>query len=325
MTSRAMLAVAAVVVAGLVGACSGPSTTTSAPPTSATPPEPSLNGIYMVETGPYEEYVNPKTRPADSYRVAFRSACTDKGCIATQSAVDKDARPLAGEPARIFDFLDGNWRWAGDVDGTCSTAGSVDALTGHYFKSMSLAPQPDGTLTGTLITLGGTDPCQVANHAPVRVTRVGDVDSSVPLPDPTSLAAPVASPAQALRGAYDYHYTDRKFGKELPVASARASTHCLRTGARCVTLLLFLDTDGKPDKYQVLAYVDEHWTQTTGAGDSPCAPLPGTATKTVVTNFPLPAPRADPITKRTGVETTRWTAPCPAERPNDIVLDRTGD
>jgi hypothetical protein len=324
MTSRVLRVVAAVAAAGLVGACSDPSTTSTAP-TSAKPSGPSLNGVYTVDTGPYEEYVNPKMRPADAYRVAFRSVCTDEGCVATQSAVDKDDRPLAGEPARVFDFVGGNWRWAGDVEGTCSRAGSQDALTGHYFKSMSLAPQSDGTLTGTLVTLGGTDPCQVANHAPVRVTRVGDVDPSVPLPDPTSLVAPVASPAEALRGAYDYHYTDRKFGTALPVARARTSTHCLRTGTRCVTLFLFLNADGTPEKFQVLAYADQHWTQTTGAGEAPCAPLPGTATKTVVTNFPLPTPSADPITTLRGVETTKWTAPCSAERPNDIVLDRTGD
>jgi serine/threonine-protein kinase len=257
--------------------------------------------------------------------VAFRSACGDNGCVATQSSIGNDNKPVAGEPARIFDFIDGNWRWAGDVEGTCNEGGSDATLAAQYFKSMSLSPQPDGTLTGTLVTLGGVDPCQVANHAPVRVTRVGDVDPGVLLPDPSSLKAPVASPAGALHGAYDYHYTDRKFVTELPITRARVSTYCLRTGTRCLTLLLLLTNQGRPDKFQVLTYADQHWKQTTGGGDAPCPPPGGTATKSVVTDFALPDPPTDPITKLPGVETTTWVGPCPAERGNDILLSRTGD
>jgi serine/threonine-protein kinase len=326
MTSRATRMAAALMAAGLVGACTSTSSPTSTAPPSTTPPGSSLNGIYAIETGPYQEYVNPKTRPVDSYTVAFRSACTDKGCVATESSIGNDDKPAAGQPARIFDFIDGNWRWAGDVEGTCSQGGSDATLDARYFKSMSLSPQPDGTLTGTLVTLGGDDPCQVANHAPVRVTRVGDVDPGVSLPDPSSLVAPVASPAGGLHGAYDYHYTDRRFGTELPVTRARVSTYCLRTGTRCSTLLLILNDDGKPGKFQVLTYADQHWTQTTGGGDAPCTPpLGGTATKSVVTDFPLPDPPTDPIARLAGVETTKWVGPCPAERANDILLSRTGD
>jgi hypothetical protein len=318
----------AVVVAaiGLVGACTSNSATTSSPaPTSEEPTGPSLDGVYTVETGPYEEYVNPMARPMDAYRVAFRSACADKGCVATETSVGDDNRPVAGQPARIFDFIDGDWRWAGDVDGTCSKAGSEETLDGHYFKSMSLTPHPDATLSGTLVTLGGIDPCQVANHAPVMLTRVADVDPSVPLTDPTSLVAPVASPAAALHGTYDYHYTDRMFGTEMPVARATASTYCLRTGTRCATLLLHLNDEGEPERFQVLTYADQHWTQTTGGGDVSCAPQEGIATKTVVTDFPLPSPPTNPIATLTGVETTKWDGPCPTERPNDVVLNRTGD
>jgi hypothetical protein len=325
MTAHLARVAAAMVIAGLVGGCASDlSSTSPTSSTAATPPGAGLNGIYTVDIGPYQEYVNPKTRPVDTYTVAFRSDCTDAGCVATQSSVDKDNKPVPGEPARIFDFIDGNWRWSGDVDGTCSKADSPDTLAGHYFKSISLAPQPDGTLTGTLVTLGGVDPCQVANYAPVKMTRVGDVDPSPSLTDPTSVVAPVTSPAEALRGAYDYHYTDRLFGKELPVSHTRASTYCLRTGLRCLTLLLFLDDDRKPNRFQVLTYADAQWKQTTG-GDASCAPLPGTATKTVVTDFPLPQPPRDPITTLTGVETTTWAGACPADRPNDIVLTRTGD
>jgi hypothetical protein len=326
MTSAVGRVAAAVLAIGLVGACSPDSVNTaSTAPTSEKPSGPSLDGVYTVETGPYEEYVNPMARPMDTYRVAFRSACTEKGCVATQASVGDDGRPVAGQPARIFDFIDGDWRWAGDVEGTCSNPGSEETRDARYFKSMSLTPQPDGTLTGTLVTLGGVDPCQVANHAPVRVTRVGDVDPSVQLTDPTSLAAPVASPAAALHGTYDYHYTDRMFGTELPVARATASTYCLRAGMRCETLLLLVNGEGKRDRFQVLTYADQHWTQTTGSGEVPCAPQEGVATKTVETDFPLPSPPTDPITTLTGVETTKWEGTCPAERPNDVILNRTGD
>jgi serine/threonine-protein kinase len=326
MTSCATRLTAAAMAAGLVGACTTNSSPTATAPPSSTPRGSSLDGIYTIETGPYQEYVNLKTRPVDSYTVAFRSACTDTGCVATESSVGSDDRPAAGQPARIFDFVDGNWRWAGDVEGTCGQSGSDATLAAQYFKSMSLSPQPDGTLTGTLVTLGGADPCHVANHAPVRVTRVGNVDPDVSLPDPSTLVAPVASPAGGLQGAYDYHYTDRKFGTELPVTRSRLSTYCLRTGTRCSTLLLLLDGDGKPGKFQVLGYADQHWTQTTGGGDAPCTPpLPGTATKSVVTDLPLPDPPTDPISRLAGVETTKWAGPCPAERANDVVLTRTGD
>lgn len=324
---------ASVVAVALAGACTtNSSSISSSAPISAKPSisaglfGPSLDGIYAIEMGPYQEYVDPKARPADTYTVAFRSACGGDECVATQSSVGDDGKPVVGEPARVFDFIDGSWRWAGDVDGTCTKEGSNETLTGHFFKSMSLAPQPDGTLTGTLVTLGGADPCQVANYAPVRVTRVGDVDPGVALTDPASLVATVKSPAAALHGAFDYHYTDRMFGRELAVARATVSTYCLRTGMRCATLLLFLDDAGNPHRFQVLTYADEHWTQTTGGGEQPCVPpLKGVDAKTVVTDFPLPKPVTDPMATLVGVETTKFEGGCPAERPNDVVLNRTGD
>lgn len=326
MTSAAVRVAALVMIAGLVAGCSSDSSQESQESsTSAAQSGVSLNGVYALAVGPYQAYVGDRTQPIDTYTVAFRSACTEKGCVATQSAVGDDNEPVVGAPARILDFVDGSWRWAGEVDGTCGQDDSEDLLAGSFFKSMSLAPQPDGTLTGTLVTLGGTEPCQVANYAPVTATRV-DVDPSVALPDPAAVPAPIASPAQALHGTYDYHYTDRKFAEEMPVTRATVATYCLRTAAKCASLLLRLDDQGVAANSQVLTYADEHWRQTTEGGEEACEPpLEGVDTRTVMTDFPLPKPPTDPITTLIGVETTMWVGPCPEEHPNDVVLNRIGD
>ena len=314
------------IVAGLVAGCSSSAPTSTVPALSGPGSSgPTLNGIYSIATGPYQEYVTSKTRPVDTYLAAFASTCGATGCVATQTPVDDAKKPIQGAPSRILDFVDGSWRWSGEVDGTCVAEGSNAARPARYFKSMTLAPQSDGALTGTLVTLSGTDPCHVANHAPVTLTRVADVESNVALPDPASLPAQVSSPATGLRGAYDYHYTDRQFAKSQPVTRATVSTYCVRTGTKCVTLLLFSNAAQSPFNFQVLGYADGHWTATSDAGEEPCAPGPGADKKSVVTDFALPKPPTDPITTLTGVETTRWIGPCPAERQSDIVLNRTGD
>jgi serine/threonine-protein kinase len=326
MTPVAVRVAALVMIAGVVVGCSSDATPSSESSTSAAPPRRSLDGVYALAVGPYQAYVGDKSQPVDTYTAAFRSACTGKGCVATQSAVGDDNKPLEGAPARILDFVDGSWRWAGEVDGTCGQDDSEEMLAGTFFKAMSLTPQPDGTLTGTLVTLGGMEPCQVANYAPVTATRLADVETGVALPDPAAVPAPTASLAQALHGTYDYHYTDRKFAQDMPVTRATVTTYCLRTGTKCASLLLRLDDQGMPANSQVLTYADEHWRQTTEGGEEACEPpLEGVDTRTVITDFPLPKPPTDPITTLIGVETTAWVGPCPEEHPNDVVLTRIGD
>ena len=193
----AAVAVGAVVA---VGCSSNPPSTESggSTTTSPAPAVPVLAGTFRLDfdgsaqisgAGPTSDKIPPTT-------FAFRSTCSDNGCVATGSEVQPETPDTAVGPV-VLDYLDGHWLMVKMTETSCGTYGTLSRMT-----VWELTPQPDGTLSGTRLNarLGSPD-CVQAFRLPMRATRIGDVDAGVEIADPAQEAKRVPSPAENWRGS----------------------------------------------------------------------------------------------------------------------------
>jgi serine/threonine-protein kinase len=150
----------------------------------------------------------------------------------------------------------------------------------------------------------------------VNFTRTGDARVDL-LPDPASLPARVASPAQALLGRY--HDTQTYANGAAPQEyDFVVRTDCLRTGDRCMSDFYNAENIGRP-----LVFANGKWTQQTEV-DAPC-PAGGTAHTKLTADYPLPQPPQDPIAVLTGHGYEDSTGSACAGGDFDEKFVRTGD
>jgi len=191
----AMVAVCALVVAGgVVGVWAWRHSTQTHPA-----PVPAvglvLDGIYEIASDNEHRTVNAVPQPSvDITRYwAFRSLCTQTGCVATAAEVDDISHqtPYADHDHTTWRWHYGSWREELDHNTlSCASAPGSPQATATMVRT--LAPQPDGTLKG-----GETD--AVDNNAPcgagkvisfsITAKRIGDTPPGV-VADPADAGPP---------------------------------------------------------------------------------------------------------------------------------------
>jgi hypothetical protein len=314
LSSAGVIAVVAAVVAGIVligpGHHGGASQASS---TSASPAAPAntgpLTGTFTVHMD--QAYLGSGA-PNDAAEAKpwtevwpFRSACSANGCVATATGGDH-----ADVESMVFDNVGGRWLAVGISHVDCGNPND------EAWNVISLAPQPDGTLSGES-TRASADGCFMRRN--VTLTRKGDADISQ-LPDPTHLDPRAVSPAEALRGRYDGQITYAD-GHKTVVRRYGVRTDCLRTGDRCMSF--FLEADGGNRSY---VFANGTWTRNEDFQDE-CS-SGGTYQATFTSTMALPQPPQDPIGSLVG-HGYDTVAPgsnvgCPSQA-FDQTFSRTGD
>ncbi len=184
-------------------------TATSTPAGPAFSPAAELDGTYRMVLSAERTTLNGMLNPPDAQENviswwAFRSSCNSDGCKATGTNLDKADHELANTNGLTEEFLFVDDRWVSTL-----TTDRVPRQTCFYdhdqptegkdtiSNQFSLAPQPDGTLRGTLTQTVITDECGLAGgviSVPVTLTRSGDAPSGVSIADPAT-ATVITSPA----------------------------------------------------------------------------------------------------------------------------------
>jgi serine/threonine-protein kinase len=167
-----------------------PSTSTATPPAAG----PILDGTYRVDTDRANQTVNGKpTTGSDQGEpdwFAFRSLCTPTRCVAVAAGLSNNNQQEPSGTAALLEFTDGRWQDTPSLETSvpCSPGNGTNNMT----WSLSLEPQPDGTLKGveTATILDGNCGPHDADSGdvyktPLVATRTGDVPAAVVLPDPT--------------------------------------------------------------------------------------------------------------------------------------------
>ncbi|MGZ4513285.1 MAG: serine/threonine-protein kinase [Mycobacterium sp.] len=171
-----------------------PATVTGAPASGAPTPSvagPTLDGTYRLDYDVANQTANgaPTTGGgAETHWWAFRSQCTTAGCVATGAGLKGTNHNDANGVARVLRFADGHWQDTPYLQPPVRCAGTSTRGSDTSALSLSLVPQPDGTLRGVATETVLTDDCGnqgTVFRTPVVGTRTGDVPPGVVLADPT--------------------------------------------------------------------------------------------------------------------------------------------
>ena len=270
-------------------------------------PAGALDGTYAVQ---YAAATMPDGQPYNNApggreTWAIQSACGASTCVATASKVSGSESTVS---TMVLDKVNGGWTGVSAVQGTCQNAAT------EFWETMSLQPQPDGTLTGDFVVRSTTS---CARNQQVTFTRTGDVAANVSIFDPKQQPARVPSPAQGLRGNYQETDTNPDGGVS-PPTNFNIQTYCLRTGDRCLSYWQ------NPKDPRTFLFAQNKWDLTTTSADGDC-PKGGRAHRVMSLEFPLPQPAPDPITLLTGHGHYTMTGDCPAGSDFDVRVERTGD
>jgi serine/threonine protein kinase, bacterial len=118
---------------------------------------------------------------------AFRSSCSPLGCVAAFTVLDNDTHQTADSAVAVntgvFRFVNGHWQDTASGQLQCSGAAGADTRT----TTVSLEPQPDGSLEGVQTTTVQTNECgnqEMTVQNPVVARRIGDVPAGVTVADP---------------------------------------------------------------------------------------------------------------------------------------------
>lgn len=325
-----VIAVASVMV--LVCGCSSGDTpdTTATASTSAGESGPSLNGTYRVDVGNFITD-NGQELPsgAGTFDLMVRSACTAGACVATAAAPNAhEPNALQSEVVAadlVLDYVDGRWVAVETWTGKCRPARGGGELDTANWDSFVLEPKPDGTLSGEYTGRGALETCAGSTHQRVTMTRTGNADPGVMLPDPATQPPRKTTAAEGFRGTYDYSSVN--VSPDVPPGTPgsppltyTAQTVCLRTGDRCLTYLLT-----KEGFSRALLFADGKWTETSAPFPGTCQPS-GTATKVRRGEFLLPPTPSDPLAVVHGhVSEQALDGPCAGTSQFDNMLTRTGD
>jgi hypothetical protein len=288
---------------------------------AAKPSAPSFDGTYRFDFDGSQQLAGgePKPTKARTRTYALRSTCTDAGCIATATKLaDNDPKRKSDPPVDlVFDYVDARWQMALREDSACADSD----VKGPKITAWILAPQPDGSLTGTSYEAMNPNPdCAVATSTPVTVTRQGDVDPAVSVADPGKQAARSPSAPDGLTGHYNETsvlHDSPKPGSPLRVAM---QTMCVRNTDQCATFKSHL-TDEKTVVYSLLFnngkwLLDKHIEVNCPDGK--------TAKTVKHEEYVLPQPVSRPLPKVSGSIRFDAADSCPAQQL-DVSLERTGD
>lgn len=316
----------------VVSGCSSDGARESSPSESNTAAEsgPRLDGTYSVEIGNFVTDNGADLRQGEgTFDVVIRSACRDGACVATAAAPNANepnalqAEVVAGE--LIFDYIDGRWVAVETWTGKCRPAEGGDELDTPNWDSFVLESKPDGTLSGEYTGRGALETCSGSTRQQVRMTRTGDADPKVLLPDPAAQEPLKSTPATGFHGTYEFTSVNVTPGVApgtpgSPTVIYSARTVCLRTGDRCLTYLLT-----KEGYSRALTFAGDKWTETSAPFPGTCQPS-GNTTKVRRGEFPLPAAPADPLAVVRGhVSADALDGPCAGTSEYDNTLTRTGD
>jgi serine/threonine protein kinase len=281
-----LVAVTVLVVA--IGALAAVLLVRKTAPNSGAPSPPTAVGTNF--TGSYRADYGPGTdlegkavanAPATTANWGVRSTCGSGGCVATASVIGGSGLVMVSN--LVFDQIGGSWVAVGLASADC-TEGPAE-----YWVVLTLAPQPDGTLSGESVRATSNAGC-VAKRA-VKFTRTGDPDPNK-VPDPSVLPPRTSSPATALNGRYHESLVFAN-GNVMPGQDdLGVRTECLRTGDRCISL--FHAKDG----VVTLIFTGGKWTRNE-QGAVAC-PNGGMAHIAVTAEYPLPQQLEDPIPLLTG-------------------------
>jgi hypothetical protein len=329
MPARVGKTVVAALTTWLAVACtSGPGGTPAA--STGRPSGPAaFQGVYRAEYAGDQQVWNGKPNPADlsTRQYAIRSACAGARCVATgvrlrdddathvfSSDDGKDVAPLT------LDFVGGQWQWARRYDYRCDADGS----TGHEFLAWSLNPGPDGRLTGTRIDARFASPtCTGVFEVPVTLSRIGDVDAKVSLPDPAAQPAWKSTAPAGLAGHYNVLSTPRQPGDQPPTLAAEFTSSCVRNTDICLALERFTGSSGA-ESVNPLDFADGRWTMTYLGGEVTC-PRGGKATRETYLELVLPNPAGVPIDALTGLQRFSYQGDCTDVNEWDLVAKRIPD
>lgn len=283
-----------------------------------------LNGVYTV-TVQGDKLTNmgrPSPGKSWSRQYAVRTSCADDGC--TQLALRlRDDDPTAvftepdGTPAEpmVADFVDGSWQLVEQTDWTCSD-GSVGLQTVQW----SLIPGEDA-LTGTRIDVRTASPeCVVVLEEPVTMTRTGDIDAGIDLPETVDAAPWQPSAPAGLTGSYERVATDSE-GAEVDRATVDFRSFCVRNSDDCVALKRFQDVDGPV----VVPFLFEsgQWSAQFNAGEAECPGSGSPGHQLMYEQYALPEDATTPIQSLTGSELVTVHGGCAGVmRDFDLALQR---
>ncbi|GAA2538526.1 hypothetical protein [Mycolicibacterium diernhoferi] len=279
---------------------------------------PALDGSFKVDVGPT---ATPDGKPvagtARTETWVARSECRDSECLATVAVVNP--QDPSGPPAltMVFDYIDGDWLAVREAPDKCKVGDAEVDATG--WTVISLRPRLDGSLSGEYTW--ATTPALCANKRAINLTPTSGNGTGTPAPDPAQEPPLRDSPGAALRGVYTYTQTYPATGEVFPPHDYRATTHCLRTGERCVTLMSTIDSNN----LYVMQYGDGRFTAAFPEGDAQCTDGIGKVRQSSRDDLPLPQGPQDPITMLTGTSFQDYVGDCPAQVELDVRLERTGD
>jgi hypothetical protein len=288
-----------------------------------------FQGVYRADYAGDQQLWNGKPNPGQlsARQYAIRSACVADSCVATgirlrdddaaavfQEDDGKDVAPLT------VDFVGGSWQWAQQYDYRCDADGS----SGHEFVAWSVTPQPDGKLTGTRIDARFASPaCTGVFEVPITLSRVGDADAKVSLPDPATEPAWQPTPPAGLTGNYHVVSTPRQPGDQPPTLAAEFTSFCVRNTDTCIAVERFTGSSGS-ESVNALEFADGRWTMTYLGGEVTC-PRGGKATREAHLELQLPNPAGVPIDALTGLQRFTYGGECTDVNEWDVVAKRIPD
>jgi hypothetical protein len=304
MTTTGRVLTTLLLVGAAITSCSTVADTLMTRHFSAPDSRPQLDGLYEVQFTP--DGATQDGMPLNDPRAnrsalwAFRSSCSDRGCVATASVL-REKPPAPPVQQMVFDFIDGRWvAVTQPATHTCADGQPPGTTrTADVWSVISLKPTDDENLTGSSETIA-LDACKGIVHLPVTATRKAATPDGVTVADPNTQPPRVVSSAQALRGRYSMTFS----GQPQPTSTWTVSTYCLRSGDRCVTLIHATpsDANGAKPYADELAFADGQWTQTITVKPQPCRSEPGRTSESarrIVTAKLPPPPVPDPLPELT--------------------------
>jgi serine/threonine-protein kinase len=307
----AAIAVVALTAAGVVGYMHSMHNTTSTLPAAV------LDGTYRLDYN-YAQQTNqgapsppPATQPqTETFWAAYRSTCRSTGCVATGIGLDKNNHQIAATPSGTteYHFVEKHWQRVPIRDRVqydqCSLVEDkrVPGSDTELF-TISMEPQPDGTLRGLRTNTVLTSECGLqgfVRQTPFVATRIGDVPPGVTVADPATVtAAPTSTPAPAvagpvLDGTYreDFDYSKLTVNGA-PITGDRSDDNNTRwsafrslcTSSGCVATAAALANENQQEAtgggVDVFRFADGHWQSTPQlVPPTPCDGTTGTGTIT---------------------------------------------
>ncbi|OBI51454.1 serine/threonine-protein kinase [Mycobacterium sp. E787] len=296
--------VAGILVLVVAGVIAGLKLTGQHHPVPAAGP---FTGTYRTDFGlptALDDTADSAAPPALTSTYGLRSVCRPNGCVMTAQRLNGGA---VGAPTLVFDQIGESWVAVATASDNCR-----DTPT-EFWQVFTLRPGPGASLSGDY-TATTANAC--AEKRTVTFTRTGDVDVNA-VPDPAANPPRVVSPAQGLFGHYHVTWTLAD-GTRLQEFDTAVSTHCLRTGDRCMSYF------HEPSNDLPLVFAAGTWTWNVDA-TSMCPRSSDTTHLKSTGQYPLPQPPQDPIAKLTGRGHQEQTAPCPLNADFDQTFTRTGD